>query len=556
MNRTTRTNDTIGDWWRALVDDNRDAEMLRDNGRTLRFDDIDRLSEGVARGLIANGAGKGSRVGILFPNRAEWLVAWLAVGRIGGIAVTLSTFFAPPELAYTLAHADISHLLSAREYLGHRYDQRLEAAVPALADADGAAPLALTQCPHLRGIWFDTPVEARWSAGGFADLIRDGQASPLSTPAMLAAIEAAVSPADPALLMYTSGSTAAPKGVVHRQGSVVGKIAYMAEINAIIPNEIAPGDRTLINMPLFWVGGFLSVLAGIQLGAIILFEDDHSPETMLRVIRESGATHVSGSEAVLRTITNVPGFEPDDLAQLKAQCTPQLAFIKQYGRPGHDHVTNSLGMTETLGPHSGDPQFRLSVEAGAGTFGFALEGMEYRIVDPDSGAPLPADTPGELAVRGRWLMDGFYKRDRAEIFDADGFYRTGDHCTLTMDGVLLFHGRLGGMIKTSGANVSAEEVERVLMEHPDILDVAVLGLPDPVREQIVVAVVVARDGSTLDAAAVRAWVKARLSAFKIPRHVLFRASDALPRTPSNKIRKPLLAGMVEEELAQSRAAAS
>lgn len=548
MHDEAETTDTIAAWWSALAARRSGEIVLIDNGREITCAEIDALSHRIARGLMARGAGKANRIAILFPNRMEWLAAFIAVSRVGGIAVTLSTFFAPPELAYALAHADVSHLLCAREYLGHRYDRRLEDALPGLADCDGTRPLAIEQCPHLRHIWFDAPIDAGWSAGSFDDLAHCAADTGPGSPAMLAAAQEAISPADPALIMYTSGSTAAPKGVVHLQGTVTAKILYMAEINAIIPNEIEAGDRTLINMPLFWVGGFLSVLSGMELGAVILFEDDHSPATMLRIVREQGATHVSGSEAVLLSITDVPGFRPGDLAGLKAQCTPQLDFIRRYGRPGPDRRANSLGMTETLGPHSGDPDFRLPGEKGEDNFGFALEGMEYRILDPETGARLPPGEKGELAVRGRWLMDGFYKRRRAEIFDADGFYRTGDRCALSEEGVLTFHGRLGGMIKTSGANVSPEEVERALMEHPDIIDVAVFGIPDPRREQAIVAVIVQREGAGLDAQAVRTWLKPRISAFKIPRRVLFRGFDDLPRTPSNKIRKPLLARQLASEL--------
>ncbi|MET0361900.1 MAG: fatty acid--CoA ligase family protein, partial [Sphingobium sp.] len=387
-----------------------------------------------------------------------------------------------------------------------------------------------------------------WAAGTLDDLAASAEGSPRARPAMMAAMALAVSPADMAMMIYTSGSTALPKAVVHTQGVITRKIEYMAAINAIIPFEVAPGDRMLVNMPLFWVGGFLTVTAGLTRGASILFDDDHSPHAMLRAIREQGANSVSGSEAVLRSIAALDWFRPDDLARLKPQHTAQLAFYNRFAGPEHHRLTNALGMTETMGPHSGDPDFILPPETGAGTFGFPLEGMEFRIIDPETGKEVPRGEPGNLNLRGRWLMDCFYKRERKDTFDTDGFYATGDKCRHMPDGRLLFEGRLGGMIKTSGANVSPEEVELALLEHPEIVDAAVFGMPDPQREEIVVAVISLRPESSLDEGGVQRWVKERLSAFKVPRRVLFRNSADLPRTPSYKIRKPALIEMIRDQI--------
>jgi len=546
--RVPREPARIDDWWRAGLARGPARLVLIDNGREWTFVQLEERAAGIAGGLVAQGAGKGSRIGILFPNRAEWLACWLAATRIGGIAVTLSTFFAPPELAFTLHHADVTHLLCARGYLDHRYDARLAAAFPALAEADGAVPLALEAAPHLRGVWFDAPVEARWTAGTLDDLASSAQGCARAAPPMIEAMRAAVSSADSAMMIYTSGSTAAPKGVVHSQATVARKIAFMAAANSLIPLDVEPGDRLLINSPLFWVGGFLTAKSGLTRDAALIFDDDHSPKAMLRAVRELGATSVSGAESVLRNMRDLEDFRDEDLARLKPQHTSQLAFFNRFAGPDHPRLTNSLGMTETLGPHSGDPGFVLPPEIGENTFGFALDGMELRIVDPASGAPVPAGEPGELCVRGVWLMEGFYKRERRDCFDADGFYHTGDKCRLMPEGRLLFEGRLGGMIKTSGANVSPEEVELALLDHSGILEAAVFGMPDPGRDEIVVAVIVPASGSGLDEEAVRQWVKARLSSFKVPRRVLFHQSTQLPRTPSNKIRKPALADMVRNDI--------
>lgn len=531
---------TVSSWWAGVTARFGDHLMLRHEGRDYSFAEIDRRSAAIARGLLAEGAGKGSRIGLLMPNGPAWITSWLAIQRIGGIAITLSTFFAPPELAYAISHGDVSILLAARSYLKHRYAERLEEAFPDLAGRQGTAILAFPACPYLRSVWFDEPVDAPWSRGTLANLEAIGAASATFPPDMLDAIQASTSPADLSTMIYTSGSTAAPKAVVHTQGTVVRKSIFMALENRIMPSFLVEGDRLLLNMPLFWIGGLLSALSTFHLGGTLLANDDHSAEASLRSMHEDGATSIGGSEAVVRSVMALPDFTPEDFARLKPHNVAQ--FPAFYERDGihRQRIIFSLGMTETFGPHSGVIDRPFLDEPRLGANGRVLPGMAFRIVDPETGLEVAPGVPGELCVRGIWLMDGFYKRERHQVFDEDGFYHTGDGCTLDADGELYFNARLGGMIKTAGANVSPEEVENALILHPDILEVAVIGLDDRKNGQIVAAVVAPRAGSGLVEQDVKAWAKERLSSFKTPRRILFRDAADLPRTPSNKIRKPAL----------------
>jgi fatty-acyl-CoA synthase len=182
------------------------------------------------------------------------------------------------------------------------------------------------------------------------------------------------------------------------------------------------------------------------------------------------------------------------------------------------------------------------------TLGPALPYMEFRIRDIETGEILPPENEGELFVRGRWLMHSFYKRERHEIFDADGYYGTGDKVFLGHDGHIYFKGRIGGMIKTSGANVSPEEVEIAIRLLPDVVDAAVFGIPDPKLEQKVVAVIVLRNNAKIDESKIIEFLKGQLSSFKIPKLVFFKSLEELPLTPSNKIRKPILMKSICDEL--------
>ncbi|MDB5447554.1 MAG: Acyl-CoA synthetase family er 2 [Phenylobacterium sp.] len=526
---------TLPAFWRAAVDAHADMPALRWNGATVTFRDLDEQSAALARGLVNDGAGKGTRIGLLAPNGFDWVVGWLAINRIGALAVTLSTFFSAPELAYGLRHADVSILLTAERYLRHDYLARLEEAFPELAEARGAGPLALKECPFLRSIWTTGESGRGWVRGSFAELAGRGEHPPAAQ--LLERIEAMVSPADLALMIYTSGSTAAPKGVVHTQGSAVRKFLYMANGDGIIPANVRRGDRMIVTAPFFWIGGLLCLGGAMAHGASVISVDEHTPAALLSAVREHQATHLSGAESVLHSVREAPGFLAADFAHLKPLTVNQRPILTREPR---ERVPNSLGMTETFGPHSGDNLGGQLPQGAEGSVGAALDGVEYKIIDPETGAPAAPGAFGELYVRTPWTMDGMYKKERSEVFDCDGYYPTGDQCRLGEGGYLFYGARISGMIKTSGANVSPEEVERAILAMPEVIDAAVFGVSDSRAGEQVVAAVALRAKASLDEAELKRRLRAQLSSFKAPKQVWFLAYEDIPRTPSNKIQKHTL----------------
>jgi acyl-CoA synthetase (AMP-forming)/AMP-acid ligase II len=207
--------------------------------------------------------------------------------------------------------------------------------------------------------------------------------------------------------------------------------------------------------------------------------------------------------------------------------------------------TNSLGMTETCGPHTwGDMNVDLP-ESLRGTFGTAVPGVEHKVVDPRTGERLAVGEYGEVCVRGYSRCQGLYKREREESFDADGYYHTGDGGWFDADGRLFFKGRNGEMIKTAGANVAPREVEIALEALPEVKLAAVVGVPDPVRGQLVVAAVVAEPGHRVDPDAVRTRLRGELSAYKVPRHLFVLPHDEFPLTDSGKVHKQRLLELLE-----------
>jgi acyl-CoA synthetase (AMP-forming)/AMP-acid ligase II len=217
-----------------------------------------------------------------------------------------------------------------------------------------------------------------------------------------------------------------------------------------------------------------------------------------------------------------------------------------FGLAEPEVTANSLGQTETFGPHSSEyPGVTLPRDR-SGSFGRAVGSIERKVIDPETGETLPPNTAGELCVRGYSLMQGYYKREREETFEKDGFFRTGDICSLSEDGHLFFSGRSSDMIKTMGVNVSAREVELVIAAEPDVIEAAVLAMNLPDRGESVVAAVLCRPGAQPDEDDLKARLRASLSDYKVPKRIFFLSAEQFPRTGAGKVQKQQLRALLAE----------
>jgi len=528
---------TIPAMLRQLCGKYADHECIISEESRMTYADVYRESGRMALGLRRAGVGKGTRVGILLPNGPLWIVALAAVARAGGIAVGISTFLKGPELVHVLRHADVDTLLIANSALSHDYLARIEAIFPDIKKADGANAMELAEAPFLRRIWTSGAVERGWLSGSFDDL-NNSQSNGTSDDAdFLNQMEAEISPADAALMIYTSGSTADPKGVVHthdtivRHSEAVSKVVY-----------IEAEHRICAAMPFFWVGGLIAtMLPAFHKGAALVCPESQSPEVLIALMKDEGITHLSGWGNVLAAVAD----HSDDSAALVGNLLPMTDAQRLFfSNTPKEKIPNQLGMTETFGHHSSEPSNTELDADHVGSFGRAMPGVERKVVDPETGVTQPAGEIGELCVRGYSVMAGLYKVEKWRAFDAGGWYHTGDKCNIMEDGHLYFHGRYGEMIKTSGANVSPAEVENVLREFPEVVDVAVLGIPDSVRGELVCAAIVLGAGATVTEAELKARLKDKLSSFKVPRRMKFFEFDDIPRTESGKIRKHRLREMM------------
>jgi len=511
-----------------------DAELVVLGERRLSYREAEADSALLARGLLAAGVGKGTRVGLLMPNGPDWVLAWLAASRIGALVVPICTFYQSRELHAVLRHADVQVLLTAARFLGHDYLARLEEAVPALA-RHGRGALHLHALPCLRQIWVWGECTRSWARSAAADLELAALESPEIDREFLREVERSVTPADPALLVYTSGSTAEPKGALHTHGTLV---RHAHQLNR--RRGLRADDRLYTPMPLFWVGGLhTGLLACMDAGACLICEESFDAERTLELLERERVTLVLGWPYHGKALSEHPSFLERDLSRLRpgarnALLPPGMPVLDPALRP------NWLGMTETFGPHCSGQMDELLADAQRGSFGAPMPGLEHRIVDPADGRPLSVGEEGEICVRGYALMQGIHKQEREETFDRDGFYHTGDRGWFGSDGHLYFTGRGGDVIKTAGANVSPREVELAIESFSEVKEAYVVGLPDADRGEIVAAAIVLVEGASIDPEELKGRLRSQLSAFKVPRYVLIMAKAELPETSTGKIQKSRL----------------
>jgi acyl-CoA synthetase (AMP-forming)/AMP-acid ligase II len=342
-------------------------ELIVYEGRRLTYGEAITKSARLARGMLANGIGKGTRVGLLMPNSPDFMLAWLAAARIGALIIPLNTFYKPRELGYVLRHADIEVLLTADRLLNNDYLQRLEACIPQLAEKNTAAdtdnPLFLPGFPYLRQIYVWGETGRPW--GSHPQTLFD--AAQRVDEAFLAAVEACVFPADVLTIVYSSGSTADPKGAVHTQGSL---IRHACNLNS--RRDIESSDRIYSPMPFFWVGGLVFTMhCAMHKGCTLVCEEAFNPEKTLQLLESERVTLVVGWSHYGTTLVNHPAYLKHDLSAIRGGNIYPL--LPDDVRPADPELrSNALGMTETCGPHSIDRMDIDLPESMRGSFGRAV----------------------------------------------------------------------------------------------------------------------------------------------------------------------------------------
>lgn len=486
-----------------------DSAAVIDPDTRVSYRDLDADTRELAAAFIEAGIGKGTRVGLIMPNSARWVCIALALTRIGAVLVPLSTLLAPRELVAQLRTAAVRVLISVPEFRGHRYLDGLAAEIGPLEPQ----PLATAELPALRRIWTPDQVGDLAASAGAAGIVD--------------AMAAGVVPSDPLAVMFTSGSSGPPKGVLHSHGNALGAVAAGLDARCIDADT-----RLYLPMPFFWVGGFGGgVLSALVAGAALVTEEKPQPHTTLRLLERERVTLFRGwpdqAEALARHRESVGA----DLSSLRPGSLEALLPPDQ--RADRGARANLFGMTESFGPYCGYRADTDMPRSAWGSCGKPFPGMEVRIVDPDSGAPVPAGTVGEIQLRGPHLMRGICRRNREEVFTPDGFYPTGDLGRLDADGFLFYHGRRDDMFKVSGATVYPGEVADALRSIDGVRAAYVTDVADGRGGDRVGAAVV---GTVTDVGQLRREARKLLSSFKVPTvWLLLDSDDAVPRRATGKV---------------------
>lgn len=521
---------------RAAAAPGHPAILYRD--RTISYAALQAESVAAAKSLLHFGIGRGDRVGVLLGNQPEWVVMALATSYLGATLVPLNTWYKETELAWTLRHCGLKLLVSASQFLKADYRALLNRVVP---EATGAAPgkIASAAFPGLKSLFFLGDVPA--ATPDWESFLRAGEAV---SEADFAAAAARATGEDAAFILYTSGSTADPKGVLLNGAGVVGNGFELGHRRGIEAD-----DRVWCGTPLFYGLGATNALpATLTRGATMVLQDHFEAGSAIDVIHRTGASVYYGTGNMTRAMLDHPDYAQAKIGSLQKGNAGTVAEYKRLTliEMGIRGAVPAYGLTESYGNATvGWPDDPL--EAKLETSGMPLPGMEMRIVDPQTGRDLPQGEVGLVLLRGH-TTPGYFANpeETAKALRPDGFFDTGDLGRLDGNGRFIFHSRLKEVIKSGGINVSPVEVEQLIAGHPDIRDAYVVGVADPVKGELVVAFVDA--AARIGEDEVKAYVKERAASFKVPHHVMFRSEEQLPRLASGKVAKHRLREEAKREL--------
>jgi acyl-CoA synthetase (AMP-forming)/AMP-acid ligase II len=500
--------------------------MLVCEGQHFTGSEVVAQARRIARALLAAGVHRGDRVCLWVPNRPEFVFVELAVTLIGAVFVPIQSRYGATELGNILGRAEPVLLIFQRSFLNADLDTILERAFPDVGPGRTDKVPSLRQIVSLDGSRHGGVVSLEAFLGGAASI----------TDAQLDAAIAGVSPDDPAICIFTSGTTGVPKGAMLSHAAILSTEYNVGEIM-----RIAPGERVLYGAPLPSVFGCCNALvASWTHDACLVVLPTFDAADALGAIERERCNVIYGVPTMYLMLLNHPEFRPERTASLRsgivggAPCPPQLADAI-IGQLGVRELVSGYGMSETCAvitiTRIGDP-----VEMVTGTVGRPLPGVEVRICDPVSPRVLPAETEGEICVRGSNVMLGYFAgRDGVTKPFQDGWFRTGDLGLLRDDGNVCITGRVSDMILVGGFNVYPVEIEALLAGHPDVVQAHVVGIADERMGELPVAFVQLRGGNPDPATALTRFCAERIAKYKVPTRFFF--VESFPMTPLGKVQK-------------------
>ena len=513
------TIDTIAGIIREHGRDRPDAPALEFEGTSVSYGELDRRSSQVANALRSAGVQAGDRVAFIDKNGLEWFEVTFGLAKIGAVNVSVNWRLAPAEMAQVIGDAQAHVVIVGTEFFGHI--EKVAAELPSVETI-----IAI-------GAHDDWPAYADWAGAQAAD-----------DPGVQA------TSGDVAFQLYTSGTTGLPKGVMLTNANFFGGVIGIAEQWRFSTDSV-----NLVMMPMFHIAGAGWAMVGMYFGCQGVVLRDIDPAAILRVIPEFAITNAFMVPAVIQFLLATPGIDETDFSSLRALvygASPitEKVLVRGMEAMGCEFI-QVYGLTETTGAitqldgvdhdPSGDGRLLRSC-------GKPYPWVEIRVVDRATGEDRPVGEVGELWTRSHQNMAGYWNNPTAtaEAVTDGGWFHTGDAGFFDADGYVFLHDRVKDMVVSGGENVYPAEVENVLMGHPQVADVAVIGIPDDRWGEAVHAIVVPVADSSVTSAELIDFSREFLAGYKLPKAVTF--TDVLPRNPSGKLlkrelREPFWAGV-------------
>ncbi|RID82885.1 AMP-binding protein [Peribacillus asahii] len=516
----------------ARVSGDKEAVVYHDLGLRYTYREFEKLCREVARGFMSLGIEQGDHMAIWATNKPEWLISQFSTAKMGGVLVTVNTNYRRSELEYLLQQSDATTIILMEEYRGHSFIETLYEVVPELRESK-PGQLQSKRLPKLKNVI--VLGENRYPGTYSWDDVLKGKAD--VTEEMLDERMSNQSPSDVINMQYTSGTTGFPKGVMLTHSNLVNN-----GVNIAACMKLTNEDRLCIPVPFFHCFGcVLGTMACVSVGATMVPLEEFNPSDVLRTVAAEKCTALHGVPTMFIAELNLDDFDSYDVSTLRtgimAGSNCPIEVMK--------NVVEKLGMSEitiTYGQTESSPGITMTrtddpIELRVSSVGRALPNVEVKIVDPITGEEVPSGEQGELCTRGYHVMKGYYKNPEAtqEAIDHEGWLHTGDLAVMDENGYCKITGRLKDMIIRGGENVYPREVEEFLYQHPAILDVQVVGVPDKKYGEAVMAWIILKEGETLTEEEVKEYCKGQISHFKIPRYVQF--TKQYPMTASGKIQK-------------------
>jgi fatty-acyl-CoA synthase len=503
-----------------------DREFLVVGDHRMTYRELSRQVRKFSRGLLAAGVNPGNHVAVWLPNGIEWVVAVFSLANLGAVFVPVNTRFKAEELGYILQQSDSSALILQDRFQKAAYANMLELLCPELP-ASSPGNLHSPRLPALRTVIAVSPrkIPGSYSYGELFQMGREIDLKP---------VEEAVRPPQTVSILYTSGSTAFPKGVMLTHNNILRNGFEIGERLGLTRE-----DRYFNPCPFYHNAGLVDgLLAALTHGSCNITLPSFDARESLAVMEREKCTAVAGIQTMYAKMMEEPALDRRRLSLRTGWTTgPPQTPRDIYEKMGVTGITNLYGISEASPCCSISDCRQDPLEDRLNRMGKPLPGVEIKIINPQSGESLPPNERGEICVRGWNLMQGYYKKpeETAQAIDGEGWLHTGDLGFMDEKGLVFFMGRIKNVVRSGGENISPEEVENFIFRHPKVKHVEVIGLADEKWGQRVTACIELKEGMEATPEEIIHFCKERMANFKVPKEVYF-VTD-WPMTGSGKVQK-------------------